>query len=114
GVGVLPNVELAAEAGVPVAAGIIVDDQLRTAAPDVSAIGCCALFASPRFGAPLRLESVQNATDQARCVAARLSGDARAYDGLPWFWSDQGPDKLQIAGLTTGYDKVVVRGDRAQ
>ena len=112
GVGVLPNVELAAEAGLPVAAGIIVNEYLATADPDISAIGDCALFASPRFGAPLRLELVQNATDHARCVAARLTGDAEAYDGLPWFWSDQGPDKLQIAGLTTGYDRVVVRGDR--
>jgi 3-phenylpropionate/trans-cinnamate dioxygenase ferredoxin reductase subunit len=114
GVGVLPNVELAEQAGLPVAAGIIVDEQLLTADPAISAVGDCALFASPRFGASLRLESVQNATDQARCVAARLTGDAKAYDGLPWFWSDQGDDKLQIAGLTTGYDHVVVRGDRAQ
>jgi 3-phenylpropionate/trans-cinnamate dioxygenase ferredoxin reductase subunit len=114
GVGVLPNVELAAEAGLPVAAGIIVDEQLLTSDPDISAIGDCALFASPRFGASLRLESVQNATDHARCVAARLTGDARTYDGMPWFWSDQGDDKLQIAGLTTGYDRVVLRGDRGQ
>src|SRR6267378_4724145 len=114
GVGVLPSVELAAEAGLPVAAGIIVDEQLLTEDPDISAIGDCALFASPRFGGSLRLESVQNATDQARCVAARLTGDAKTYDGLPWFWSDQGEDKLQIAGLTTGYDRVVVRGDRRQ
>jgi 3-phenylpropionate/trans-cinnamate dioxygenase ferredoxin reductase subunit len=114
GVGVLPNVELAEQAGLPVAAGIIVDEQLLTADPAISAVGDCALFASPRFGASLRLESVQNATDHARCVAARLTGDAKTYDGLPWFWSDQGDDKLQIAGLTTGYDHVVVRGDRAQ
>jgi 3-phenylpropionate/trans-cinnamate dioxygenase ferredoxin reductase subunit len=114
GVGVLPNIELAAQAGLPVAAGIIVNEQLLTSDPDISAIGDCALFASPRFGGSLRLESVQNATDHARCVAARLTGDARTYDGLPWFWSDQGPDKLQIAGLTTGYDQVVVRGDRRQ
>jgi 3-phenylpropionate/trans-cinnamate dioxygenase ferredoxin reductase component len=114
GVGVLPNVELAAAAGLPVAAGIIVDEHLSTADPDVSAIGDCALYASPRFGGALRLESVQNATDHARCVAARLTGDAKPYDGLPWFWSDQGPYKLQIAGLTTGYDRVVVRGDRGQ
>ena len=114
GVGVLPNVELAAEAGLPVAAGIIVNEQLLTADPDISAIGDCALFASPRFGGSLRLESVQNATDHARCVAARLAGNAKTYDGQPWFWSDQGEDKLQIAGLTTGYDRVVVRGDRAQ
>jgi 3-phenylpropionate/trans-cinnamate dioxygenase ferredoxin reductase subunit len=114
GVGVLPNVELAAEAGLPVASGIIVDEQLLTSDPNISAIGDCALFASPRFGGSLRLESVQNATDHARCVAARLTGDAKTYDGLPWFWSDQADDKLQIAGLTTGYDRVVVRGDRAQ
>ena len=94
-----------------VASGIIVDEHLLTSDPDISAIGDCALFASPRFGGSLRLESVQNATDHARCVAARLTGDARGYDGLPWFWSDQGDDKLQIAGLTTGYDQVVVRGD---
>jgi 3-phenylpropionate/trans-cinnamate dioxygenase ferredoxin reductase component len=114
GVGVLPNVELAHEAGLPVAAGIIVNDQLLTSDPDISAVGDCALYASQRFGGSLRLESVQNATDHARCVAARLTGDAKVYDGLPWFWSDQGPDKLQIAGLTTGYDRVVVRGDREQ
>jgi 3-phenylpropionate/trans-cinnamate dioxygenase ferredoxin reductase component len=114
GVGVLPNVELAHEAALPVAAGIIVNEQLLTSDPDISAIGDCALFASPRFGGSLRLESVQNATDHARCVAARLTGDAKTYDGQPWFWSDQGPDKLQIAGLTTGYDRVVVRGDRDQ
>jgi 3-phenylpropionate/trans-cinnamate dioxygenase ferredoxin reductase subunit len=111
GVGVLPNVELAAEAGLPVAAGIIVDEYLSTADPDISAIGDCALFASRRFGGSLRLESVQNATDHARCLAARLTGDRKAYDGHPWFWSDQGDDKLQIAGLTTGYDRVVLRGD---
>jgi 3-phenylpropionate/trans-cinnamate dioxygenase ferredoxin reductase subunit len=114
GVGVLPNVELAAEAGLPVASGIIVNEQLLTRDPNISAIGDCALFQSPRFGGSLRLESVQNATDHARCVAARLTGDAKTYDGQPWFWSDQGDDKLQIAGLTTGYDQVVMRGDPAQ
>ncbi|MEZ2140990.1 FAD-dependent oxidoreductase [Bradyrhizobium sp. DN5] len=114
GVGVLPNIELAAEAGLPVAAGIIVDEYLVTADPNISAIGDCALFASPRFGGSLRLESVQNATDHARCLAARLTGDRKPYDGHPWFWSDQGEDKLQIAGLTTGYDRVVLRGDPAK
>ncbi|TYL92933.1 pyridine nucleotide-disulfide oxidoreductase [Bradyrhizobium rifense] len=114
GVGVLPNIELAAEAGLPVAAGIIVDEYLSTADPNISAIGDCALFASPRFGGSLRLESVQNATDHARCLAARLTGDKKVYDGHPWFWSDQGDDKLQIAGLTTGYDRVVLRGDPAK
>jgi 3-phenylpropionate/trans-cinnamate dioxygenase ferredoxin reductase subunit len=114
GVGVLPNVELAAEAGLPTASGIIVNDRLLTADPAISAIGDCALFESPRFGGSLRLESVQNATDHARCVAARLTGDDKPYDGQPWFWSDQADDKLQIAGLTTGYDQVVMRGDPAQ
>jgi 3-phenylpropionate/trans-cinnamate dioxygenase ferredoxin reductase subunit len=114
GVGVLPNVELAGEAGLAVASGIIVDEQLLTSDPDISAIGDCALFASPRFGGSLRLESVQNASDHARCVAAQLTGNAKPYDGQPWFWSDQGDDKLQIAGLTTGYDRVVVRGDPTQ
>jgi 3-phenylpropionate/trans-cinnamate dioxygenase ferredoxin reductase component len=112
GVGVLPNAELAAEAGLKVAAGIVVDEQLLTSDPNISAVGDCALYESQRFGGSLRLESVQNATDHARCVAARLTGDAKPYDGVPWFWSDQGPDKLQMVGLTTGYDRVVVRGDR--
>lgn len=111
GVGVLPNVELAEGAGLPVASGIIVDEKLLTADENISAIGDCALFSSPRFGGALRLESVQNATDHARCVAARLTGGAKPYDGQPWFWSDQGDDKLQIVGLTTGYDQVVMRGD---
>src|SRR5437660_2641522 len=114
GVGVLPNVELAAQAGLPVASGIIVNDHLLTSDAKISAIGDCALYASHRFGGSLRLESVQNATDHGRCVAARLTGKDEVYDGLPWFWSDQGPDKLQMVGLTTGYDRVVVRGDRDQ
>ncbi|MCC8952758.1 FAD-dependent oxidoreductase [Bradyrhizobium sp. Pear77] len=113
GVGVLPNVELAAQAGLPTASGIIVDENLLTADQNISAIGDCAIYASQRFGGPLRLESVQNAADQARCVAARLTGKNKIYDALPWFWSDQGPDK-QIVGLTSGCDRVAVRGDRAQ
>jgi 3-phenylpropionate/trans-cinnamate dioxygenase ferredoxin reductase component len=114
GVGVLPNVEIAGAAGLQVASGIIVNDRLLTSDESISAIGDCALYASRRFGGSLRLESVQNATDHARCVAARLTGKDEVYDGVPWFWSDQGPDKLQMVGLTTGYDRVVVRGDRKQ
>src|ERR1041384_4852760 len=95
GVGVLPNVELAAEAGLPVASGVIVNDHLLTSDENISAIGDCALYASQRFGGSLRLESVQNATDHARCVAARLTGKDEVYDGGPWFWGDQGPGKLQ-------------------
>ena len=100
--------------GMPVASGIIVDRQLRTADPDISAIGDCALYQSARFGMPLRLESVQNAADHARCVAARLTGKPEDYDGVPWFWSDQGSDKLQMAGLTAGFDHAALRGDPAQ
>jgi len=114
GIGVLPNIELAAEAGLPVASGIVVDEYLLTADQNISAIGDCALFTSSRFGGSLRLESVQNAMDQARCVAARLVGDRKPYDGQPWFWSDQGDNKLQIAGLITGYDQIVLRGDPAR
>ncbi|MGX7745622.1 NAD(P)/FAD-dependent oxidoreductase [Rhodopseudomonas parapalustris] len=114
GVGVIPNVEIAAAAGLPTAAGIIVDRQLLTIDPHISAIGDCALFDSVRFGETMRVESVQNATDQARCVAARLTGDAKPYDGYPWFWSDQGDDKLQIVGLTAGFDQVVIRGSVAE
>src|ERR1700750_101324 len=114
GVGVLPNVALAAEAALPTASGIIVNDRLLPADPNISAIGDCALFESPRFGGSLRLEAVQNATDHARCVAARLTGDDKGYDGQAWVWSDQDDDQLQISGLTTGYDQVVMRGDPAQ
>ncbi|MFZ5735684.1 MAG: NAD(P)/FAD-dependent oxidoreductase [Pseudomonadota bacterium] len=114
GVGVIPNVEIAAAAGLPTAAGIIVDRQLLTSDPHISAIGDCALFDSVRFGETMRVESVQNATDQARCVAARLTGDAKPYDGYPWFWSDQADDKLQIVGLTAGFDQVVIRGSVAE
>ncbi|WBU28954.1 FAD-dependent oxidoreductase [Rhodopseudomonas palustris] len=114
GVGVIPNVEIAAAAGLPTAAGIIVNQQLLTSDPHISAIGDCALFESVRFGETMRVESVQNATDQARCVAARLTGDAKPYDGYPWFWSDQGDDKLQIVGLTAGFDQVVIRGSVAE
>jgi len=109
GVGVLPNQELAAEAGLAVGDGVIVDAQLRTSDPAISAIGDCALFPSPYAEAPVRLESVQNAADQARCVAARLAGEGADYAALPWFWSDQGVLKLQIAGLAIGYDKTVLR-----
>lgn len=114
GIGVQPNVEVAAAAGLEVRNGIVVDEFLRTADPDVSAIGDCAAHPNPfADGHSVRLESVQNATDHARCVAARLTGKPSPYANVPWFWSDQGNLKLQIAGLTTGYDQVVVRGDAA-
>ncbi|GAA2794747.1 NAD(P)/FAD-dependent oxidoreductase [Saccharopolyspora taberi] len=114
GIGVRPNVELAEEAGLAVDDGIVVDGSLRTSDPNIFAIGDCARFPSPHAGRPVRLESVQNAVDQARHVAAGLTGDAGAYDAVPWFWTDQGKVKLQIAGLTDGHDRTVVRGDQSE
>jgi 3-phenylpropionate/trans-cinnamate dioxygenase ferredoxin reductase subunit len=113
-IGIVPNVELAADAGLAIANGIVVDEYLLTADPAISAIGDCAIYPSPfAGGAPTRLESVQNALDHARCVAARLVGKPAPYAAVPWFWSDQGPLKLQIAGIATAHEMAVVRGDPA-
>jgi 3-phenylpropionate/trans-cinnamate dioxygenase ferredoxin reductase component len=108
-VGVLPNTELAAEAGLEVENGILVDEVLATSDPSISAIGDCASFVHKRSGRQVRLESVQNAVDQAKCVAARIAGKAAHYDAVAWFWSDQGGAKLQIAGLTDHGDTRIVR-----
>ena len=111
GVGVVPNVELAEESGLMVRDGIVVDETLRTADPAVWAIGDCASYPSAHVGHLVRLESVQNATDHGRAVAAAIMGEPAPYDALPWFWSDQHSRKLQIAGLPHGHDSTVVRGD---
>jgi 3-phenylpropionate/trans-cinnamate dioxygenase ferredoxin reductase subunit len=112
GIGVVPNQELAVAAGLAVENGIAVDAMLATDDPAISAIGDCASFPSPHAaGARVRIESVQNAVDGARCVAARLAGRPAAFDAVPWFWSDQGPLKLQIAGLCQPHDLAVRRGD---
>jgi len=111
-VGVVPNTELAADSGLAVANGIVVDERLLTADPAISAIGDCAAFPCRHAdGRPTRLEAVQNATDHARCVADRLLGKPHPYEALPWFWSEQGDLRLQIAGLTAGHDRVVLRGN---
>jgi 3-phenylpropionate/trans-cinnamate dioxygenase ferredoxin reductase subunit len=102
--GVVPNVELAEAAGLYVHDGIRVDDLMLTEDPAISAIGDCASFPFGQDGTVVRLESVQNAVDQAKCVSLRLVGRPEAYHKVPWFWSDQGPHKLQIAGLTQGAD----------
>lgn len=97
--GVRPDTALAEAAGIAVADGIRVDGQLRSSDPAISALGDCASVPDPRTGRHVRLESVQAATDQARLVALRIAGAAPAdYGALPWFWSDQGACKLQIAG----------------
>ncbi|KAB0265340.1 oxidoreductase [Microvirga brassicacearum] len=110
GIGAVANCELAAEAGLATDCGILVDDHLLTSDPRISAIGDCAVHPNVFARAPIRLESVQNAADQGRAVAARLLGEALPYRAVPWFWSDQGDVKLQIAGITTGHDHCVVRG----
>ena len=110
-IGVVPNGELAAAAGLAVANGIVVDAQLQTADPTISAIGdCCAYPSVHAQGNMTRLEAVQNAADHARCVANRILGKPHPYTALPWFWSEQGPMRLQIAGLTAGHDHTVLRG----
>ncbi len=111
GIGVLPNAELAAQAGLAVANGVVVDEQLLTQDPRISAIGDVAAFPSAQLGTLVRLESVQNAVDQAKCVAGRLMGTATRYTALPWFWTDQGDMKLQMAGLADGHDETVAIGD---
>ena len=113
GVGVTAEDALAREVGLACANGIVVDAFLATSDPAISAIGDCAQFPSASLDAPIRLELVQNATDQARSVARRLAGKPEPYNSLPWFWSDQGDLKLQIAGLSHGVDRWVVRGDPA-
>ncbi|APX90061.1 pyridine nucleotide-disulfide oxidoreductase [Brevirhabdus pacifica] len=107
GVGILPETELAEAAGLAVEDGIRVDALGRSSAPDVWAAGDCANF--PLGEGRLRLESVQNAIDQAEAVADNMMGAETPYVPRPWFWSDQYDAKLQIAGLNTGYDRVVVR-----
>lgn len=114
GIGVLPNAELASEAGLAVNNGIVVDTQLLTSDPAISAIGDVVSFPSPWAQQPIRLESVQNAVDQAKTVAARLMGKPASYTALPWFWTDQGELKLQIAGLSDGHDETVVLGSVEQ
>jgi 3-phenylpropionate/trans-cinnamate dioxygenase ferredoxin reductase subunit len=113
GIGIQPNAELARAAGLRVEGGIAVDGRCRTSAPDIFAAGDCASF--PWRGAATRLESVQNAIDQAEHAAASMLGAAVDYDPRPWFWSDQYDVKLQISGFCRGYDATVTRpGKRPQ
>lgn len=98
-IGAVPETALAQACGLPCDDGIVVDAQLRTEDPSVFAIGDCTRFPDARLGRPMRLESVQNANDQARTVARAIAGEATPYGALPWFWSDQGPLRLQMTGL---------------
>ncbi|MEV6899000.1 FAD-dependent oxidoreductase [Amycolatopsis sp. NPDC051372] len=110
GIGLVPHTELAEQLGLACAGGILVDESARTSTPSVVAAGDCTTVAHPDHGA-LRLESVPNAIAQAKMAAASLLGLAAPVAGIPWFWSDQADLKLQIAGISSGYDETVLRGD---
>jgi 3-phenylpropionate/trans-cinnamate dioxygenase ferredoxin reductase subunit len=114
GIGIIPAVQPLIDAGAEGGNGVAVDGHCRTSLPDVFAIGDCALHAN-RFAddMPVRLESVQNANDQATVAAKTIAGIEAHYDAVPWFWSNQYDLKLQTVGLSTGHDTSVVRGDPA-
>lgn len=114
GIGIVPSVAQLLEAGAQGGDGVLVDEYCRTTLPDIFAIGDCALH-SNRYadGAQVRLESVQNANDQANVAARAICGAPVPYDAVPWFWSNQYDLKLQTVGLSSGYDAAVVRGDPA-
>jgi len=109
--GILPNTELAEEAGLRTDNGILVDEFTRSSDPDIVAAGDCTRHFNPFYQRKIRLESVQNATDQAKTAAATLNGQLLPYNTLPWFWSEQYDTRLQIAGLSETYDNSVIRGN---
>ncbi len=111
GIGVVPNVELARDAGLAVSNGIAVNEYLETEDKNIFAIGDCAEYPNTFAGGRVRLESVQNAADQAQCVAMTIAGRRTKYTSLPWFWTDQYEIKLQMAGISAGHDRVVTRGN---
>ena len=109
GIGAIANVELAAAAGLTVDNGIVVDEFLRTADPSILAIGDCCNHPNPHAGGRLRLESVQGAVDQAVTASKTLTGKAEPYKAVPWFWSDQYEERLQMAGVPAANDETAVR-----
>jgi 3-phenylpropionate/trans-cinnamate dioxygenase ferredoxin reductase subunit len=113
GIGLQPNVELAQAAGLEVSDGIVVDEFTVTSDPDIVAAGDCTNHPNDALGRRVRLESVPNAVEQARTAAAVLAGKPRVYAAVPWFWSDQYDLKLQMVGLSAGYDELVLRGSTA-
>ncbi|GAA0786272.1 pyridine nucleotide-disulfide oxidoreductase [Roseibium denhamense] len=110
-VGAIPNDDLAHGAGLDVDNGVLVDGAGQTSDPYIYAVGDCTRFYSTRYERSIRMESVQNAIDQAKAVAQSILGADVDYDPLPWFWSDQYDIKLQIAGLSEGYDDTIVVGE---
>ena len=111
GVGILPNTALAEAAGLEVDNGIVVNDRAQTSDPDIFAAGDCTNHHNPIYARRIRLESVQNATDQSRVAAGAACGKEVSYNAVPWFWSEQYDLMLQIAGLSQGYDEIITRGD---
>jgi 3-phenylpropionate/trans-cinnamate dioxygenase ferredoxin reductase subunit len=111
GIGIVPNVELAADAGLACDNGILVDDHCRTSDPDIYAAGDCTNHPNPLLGRRMRLESVPNAMEQARVAATNMNGGDATYASIPWFWSDQYELKLQMVGLSADADQAIVRGD---
>lgn len=111
GIGVIPNTELACDAGLDVDNGVLVNEFAQTSHRDIVAAGDCTNHPNPMLKTRLRLESVPNATEQAKAAAASICGIEKQYAELPWFWSDQYDVKLQIAGMNQGYTDAVIRGD---
>lgn len=111
GVGILPNTALAEAAGLEVDNGIVVNGRAQTSDPDIFAAGDCTNHHNPIYDRRIRLESVQNATDQSRVAAGAACGKEVSYNAVPWFWSEQYDLMLQIAGLSQGYDEIITRGD---
>jgi len=113
GVGAVANMQLAAEAGLQCENGIVVDEYCRTTDPLIYAAGDCTYHPSLRYDMRVRLESVDNAFEQAKAAALNLLGRPTVHDRVPWFWSDQFDNKLLIVGLSQGHDQQVTRGDPA-
>jgi len=110
GIGIVPDVRLADSAGIRCEDGIVVDERCATSADHVYAVGDCTRHPNPILGRTLRLESVHNALEQARTAAANIAGTPTRYEQVPWFWSDQFDLKLQMVGISDGYDTIVQRG----
>lgn len=113
GVGIVPDTALAEAAGLAVGDGIVVDAFCRTSAPDVFAAGDVTSHFSPVYGRHVRLESWQNAQNQAIAAARVMCGEETEHAEVPWMWSDQFDAKLEVAGLPEAWDSVIVRGDPA-
>ena len=113
GVGAVANMQLAGDAGLSCENGIVVDEYCRTSDPAIYAAGDCTYHPSPRFEMRVRLESVDNAFEQAKTAALNMLGRPTVHDRVPWFWSDQFDNKLLIVGLSQGHDQQVTRGDPA-